>query len=919
MQWSIHTTFPACLTVNSYPARLIVLLFFLAGFNCRVFCQAVLVTGEVMDNNTALQDATVTAGNKSAITDVSGKFRIILDTGSYMLKVSHAGYFVFQQLIRVRFATQTTLRISLIRDDMIPAVEVLGSRTQSGRNFLQTTVPVDIILQTVLSPAKTSLSQQLNLNSPSLNSMNQTLGVGSSITPAALRGLSTDQTLLLINGHRRHSAALLLTNYNIGYGSAPADLNAIPGAGIEKLEVLKDGASAQYGSDAIAGAINLQLKKTTGITTMNVHVGQYYQSDGQTIQMALNRGYRLRKTGFINITGAFRFGGYTQRNGIYDSTVYYEIPRAASTHYSDSIVLLDNQKVAERGFDRANFRKIGDAKSTNTSLLINASYPLNDNTDFYFVSTYNLRYTFDRSSVPYRYPKDTTTVITALYPDGFQANVVNHITDASIITGFVHKSTAGWQWDIGNSFGGNFYSGRAIQTNNPTQFALGKNAPTEFALNKTIFTQNTTNLNFTHPLRVRRDGQSGSNFLTLGAELRIEHYRIKEGDEGSFSNYAPSSGRIGGSQPPGAGPDNAVSRYRYTTSAYVELEVEPTKKLLFNIATRYEYYGEFGSNLAGKIAMRYRFTPAVSIRTSLSNGFRAPALQQQYYSATNQIGGRNNFGISVTGTYVNNGPIAQAFGVLPLRAERSVNAGAGLAIRVSEHINCTIDGYWIKLANRIILTGAIQRAASVPRVGQILDSMNKREINAVRFFTNAVDTKTSGFDITFHGFWPIHRSQLQLSVGMNVSKTSIIGESPVAQSLPFDSVYRYTLFNPEERGRLTSSQPANKILLDILFKTGRWEFNMHHVRFGSVSHISADGNHSRDQTYPSVISSAFNISYSLASKVRITIGADNIFDVYPDRLQNRANTQGGLLIYDGNSTQIGFNGGYYFAALSVSF
>lgn len=884
------------------------------------FAQDGIVNGMVRDGETALPSATISIANKTILTNSRGEFSVTLKTGTYLIMVTHAGYKKAEETFTLNAAEIKTFQFNMVRLELLSEV-VLGSRSAIQRSNMSTPVPVDVLHGSQFSANEINITKQLANIIPSFNAAPQTFGPAATRNPARLRGFGPDEILVLVNGRRRHTTANIITE-----GSVCTDLNAIPSAAIEKIEILRDGASAQYGSDAIAGVINLQLKRSTGKTYINLHLGQFYKGDGEAVLLEVNRGFKLNnkslpdgRQGFINITASFNFNNTTQRNGIYDSTVYYIIPRGASQKYKDSIVALDNQKVAERGFDRYNFRSIGNYEFSNTSVLVNGGYPVNKKTTLYWTGTMNYRIAHDKTTPPYRYPKDTATVITELYPDGFQPYILDKTTDYSLIAGIDGKTNDNWYWDLSSVYGLSISKATVLNSNNASQFGMGKNAQTSFKNGRRNFIQSTNNIIFTKDFA--KHFQKIKSFTTsFGGEFRIEHQSVNAGEKASWENYAPPlSSRLGGSQPPGISPDNEVSKNRYVSSLYAELEMDKNEKILWNLAGRYEHYSDYGSNLAGKLALRYKFSDVFMLRGSFSNGFRAPAIQQRYFSATNYTGGRNFDGITYVSTFRNDSKEANAFGISSLGSEKSLNASMGSTLKISRHINLTIDAYWIQVANRIILTGTIQRNAAVPRVGQILDSLNRREVLGVRFYTNSISTHTKGLDIVLTARWPIRKSVLEISLAGNYNKTNIYKITDPAKNLPDDPVYMFTLINPEERGRIEQSYPIAKAIAAAKYKTGKWEFNIRSIYNGKVAHIFFGANRSRDQFFTPKMISYFQISFSPKTWVNISAGANNVFDVYPDKLNHRDNTQGGLLIYDANSTQIGYNGGYYFLNMSFNF
>ncbi len=349
---------------------------------------------------------------------------------------------------------------------------------------------------------------------------------------------------------------------------------------------------------------------------------------------------------------------------------------------------------------------------------------------------------------------------------------------------------------------------------------------------------------------------------------------------------------------------------------YVDLETDINDHFLINVAGRYENYNDFGSNLAGKLAMRYKFSSAFSIRGSLSNGYHAPALQQIYFSSSGNAW-RNVGGVSTQvrlGTFRNNSDVAKAFGVKPLQPEKAVNLGAGFTSTLSSHINITVDGYWIQIKNRIVLSGRFDKTN--PDVKRILE--NYSDVDQVQFMTNAVNTKTRGIDIIVNGNWRINKANLSVILAANFSQTNIFGLIQSTDKLPADSVNTNTLFNREERIKIEKSQPGSKIILSGNYAIGKMGFLIRSTRFGKTSYAFASEDKSRDEAFSAKILTDFSINYSPKTWLTITAGANNIFNVYPDRLKNYLNTTEGILIYSNESSPFGFNGGYYSVNMNFS-
>jgi iron complex outermembrane receptor protein len=302
-------------------------------------------------------------------------------------------------------------------------------------------------------------------------------------------------------------------------------------------------------------------------------------------------------------------------------------------------------------------------------------------------------------------------------------------------------------------------------------------------------------------------------------------------------------------------------------------------------------------------------------RGSISNGFRAPALQQRFYSLiTTQS--RPSGELFRTGTFRNDSEVAKAFGISPLRAEKTINFSTGVTSAISKNISVTIDAYWIQIKNRIIYSGTI--LDTFPEVRNILNNSNFKDVQNARFFSNAINTRTIGIDIVFSGSWIIDRSTLEVSLAANINKTSLYGFIQYAKNLPDNSIFRNLLVNREERCRVESAYPKDKIVLNILYKKDKWKFHSSFMRYGKISQKGNTPNLFPDEEFSPKIVTAMNLCYSLRSWLSLTVGAENMTDVYPDKLKHKSNTSNGITPYNGNFAAFGINGGYYFINLSIN-
>ena len=491
------------------------------------------------------------------------------------------------------------------------------------------------------------------------------------------------------------------------------------------------------------------------------------------------------------------------------------------------------------------------------------------------------------------------------------------IRDKYITAVFEGKLGGKWNWDISEAIGGNSFRFDISNSNNASQYALKETAPTDFYAGKLLFNQYTTNLNISRDFGAQMSLKSFN--LGAGAEYRIDNYSIEEGEESSYLNYDPSSGRVGGAQVfPGFQPANAVDEKRNVSGAYIDIETDISEKLLLSGAGRYEHYSDFGSSLAGKFALRYQLLKKLAIRGTVSNGFRAPSMHQRYFNAISTVFIQTNSGLQPfqQGTFRNNSLVAQAFGIPSLDAETSTNYSFGLTSKLANNkLSITVDGYLIDIANRIVLSSSFRRfnAPEATAVDNILDQYPElNDVSAAIFFTNAVDTRTKGIDVVMSFVDRLGNGQFTLTGAANFNKTAVQGEADVKTVT--DPALQARLFARDERSRIEEAQPRDKITVNLNYGVGKATFNVRSTRFGRVA-TRGPGNPALDEFFsPKTVTDA-SISYKVKNVVTITTGANNIGNTYPDKLKNVGNTGEGRFVYSRNATQFGFNGGYYYTSL----
>ncbi|MGZ3874344.1 MAG: TonB-dependent receptor [Mucilaginibacter sp.] len=895
------------------------LIFAVLLISSLAWAQKRTISGYIADSDgKPVSGATIIArpSGQGTTSNPDGSFKFNADPADNDLKVTIIGYEVFIRALSN--ASDYKIRLQPSAGNVLNEVVLVGTRG-SGRTRLNTAVPVDVfdIGKLQSQTPQNDLNQLLQYASPSFNSNRQSSSDGTEhIDPASIRGLGPDQLLVLINGKRRHTTSLVNNQGTIGNGSVGTDLNAIPASAIERIEVLRDGASAQYGSDAIAGVINIVLKKNTNNLFASVTGGESSKGDGGLGQLNLNYGTALGKNGgYINITGEGYVRDRTtraQNNNliIFDQSALnnyfaYDFTNdpAASRKYDDDLL---KQKGLSR--DKFNFQ-IGDAKIKNLSSFFNLSLPFSDGKgEFYAFGGYSYRhgegYGFRRL------PSDYTVNVYSIFPDGYQPNTTSHISDRSVTFGFKH-TLGSWKADLSNTLGDNRFD---YLVNNTVNASLGDASPTSFKAGGHEFLQNTTNFDISRKF----DVASGLN-LAFGAEFRVDRYQIRAGEEASWRNYAlvtasdgtvsNPSGLAGGSQSfPGFSPDNAIIKSRSNSGIYADAELDVNPKWLISGATRFEHYSDFGSALSGKFATRYKIFDGFNVRAAISNGFRAPSLQQQYFSyVSTDILPDNTLGAS--GFFTNSSPVAKALGIPKLKQEKSINYSLGFTTSPTKNLNLSLDGYLISIKDRIVLTGSFGFDPNGDPVQSIQDIINPLGASSARFFSNAVDTRTKGIDAVADYTINFGNSRINASLGFNVNISAITGIHVPEQLKGQERVF----FSPNDSMLIVRGTPRTKTNLSLTYSYKRFSVLLRNVYFGSVERN--DFPFGEIQDFKGKIVTDLSVTYTV-NPVTFTVGANNLFNIYPDK-QIYDNSYFGVFKYA--PVQQGTLGSFFFARFTFNF
>ncbi|RMA58966.1 TonB-dependent receptor [Ulvibacter antarcticus] len=867
------------------------------------------ITGNVSDQFGSLPGARVSVeGNSTtATTDVKGNFIISVDEGEYVLKADFVMYTAQFKSIIVKVGETGVVDFELKTGFSMDQPVSLGSRATPESSFL-TSAPVDIISpQDISNASRTELSTVLHYLAPSFHSTQQTIADGTDhIDPATLRGLGPDQVLVLINGKRRHNSALLNVNGTVGRGSVGTDFNAIPLATIERIEILREGATSQYGSDAIAGVVNIILKKQVEVIDIDNRILINSEGDGFENYSSGNFGLKIGNTGFLNVTAEYRNRNATNRAGDYQGAVYSNDPA------TDNLLIGQNDFYGQTGFDNMRVMEIGNAETQNLALYFNGEFQLSPTAAIYLHGGRNYRE--GKSHGFYRFPKDKDRVVLELYPNGFSPGILTDIQDDAVVMGIKGVKNK-FNIDFSHSIGGNRID---YTVNNSNNASLGITSPRTFYSGGFLYDQNTTNLDISRAF----DYFSGLN-LAFGAELRVENFQIIAGEEASFINggstYFDEDGnekpRIAGAQIfPGIQPENELNRFRTNTAGYMDWEINPNNNLLLKVGGRYESSNDFGSQGVYKFSGRYRINDKLSLRSSYSKGFRAPSLHQVFFQniSSQFIDGD----IVQVGTFNNESAVAtEAFGINGLRAETSRHFAAGLNGKISDNITFSLDYYYIDINDRIVLSGQFAEGYE-----EILAPFN---VSAAQFFTNAIDSKTFGGDASIHYKTSLGTGEFNASIAANYTKTKVVGPIKVPKSLIGQED---VLFNREEIARVEKAQPNFKINSRVSYEFSKYHLQLGNTLFGEVAYIHPeDGDTSnwvlneftgnvetRDQTFAPKLLTDMAVSYQFSDNIRATLGGNNIFNVYPDAHTHSANTSDGNFIYSRRVQQFGVRGANYY-------
>ena len=881
--------------------RLYALLLLLSAVSLPLAAQTVNVRGRVtMPDGSALPGVTVSIDEMgvTAVTDSEGRYTLAVPAnrarGPVKVTATLSGFQTKSATVDLGGGDAThdfVLRVSYGQEITV------GSRAIGAEQ--EKAVPVDVISRQQIETApSTETSQIIQKVAPSFNFPRPTISDGTdSVRPATLRGLGPDQVLVMVNGKRRHVSALVNVNNTVGRGSSGADLNAIPASAIDSVEILRDGAAAQYGSDAIAGVLNLVLKSDAQPLKVEVKGGSTTHGDGQMLDTNLS-------------------GGWNVARGALFATFEYRNRRPTNRALPDPRDQIKTGDALNNSVSQPNTHW-GDSYERDLMSLVNLNIPISADGKqiVYGFGTYGVRHGSHGGN--YRRGMETTNW-PQIYPLGFLPLIEPRVADQALTAG-VRGEVATWFYDLSAGYGRNKFDFHVTDSLN---VSLGPNIPpnqTSFYAGSLADRLYTTNLDISKGFNV---GLAGPLNVAAGVEYRREGYQVTAGEPNSYINGG-SKNQFGGNPAPGSQvfpgfrPSNEVNASRNSKALYVDTEGDVLPQFRVGVAARYENFSDFGGTTNGKLTLRYSPTKPLILRGAVSTGFRAPSLGQSWFSAVS-----TNFlpdpvtgivGPFEVGTFPVSSPIAVALGAQPLKAEKSRNYSGGVVWQPMSNLEMTADFFRIDIKHRIVLSGNLNQT-------QVQAIIAPFGVNTARFFTNAIDTKTNGLDLVVNHQRDLLAGHLDLSAAYSRNKTSIVGEIATPPQL---AGLGSAIFDRRETRRATCGQPVDNIRVMENYSRSGWNATARQSRYGeycSLTIATID-----DQTFPAAWLTDLELSYRW-NRYIFAVGAENLFDAFPQR-NIRFRTTGALTEQAGGAgvftypinTPFGMNGRLVYTRLAYTF
>ncbi|WP_064966334.1 TonB-dependent receptor [Tenacibaculum ovolyticum] len=880
------------------------------------------ISGTIVDsNNQPLPGANIIEKGTSngANSDFNGAFKLTVKEGATLI-ISFSGFETQEVAVNGKTKFTITLKEGLQLDEVV----ITGNRIKP-RTILDSPVPIDNInVKDLQQSGKPTLDRMLTFKVPSFNSQNQAISDATAhYDPADLRGLGPSRTLVLVNGKRKNQSAQVYLNRTPGKGEVGVDLKSIPTAAIERVEVLRDGASAIYGSDAIAGVMNIILKKDVEYSTFSTKAGITSQKDGFNFSSDFNTAFNFGEGGFINLTLGYYKQNTTNRAGVVSDTG--STPR-------DIAWLAANPTAG---------MTVGQPEMEKRDLFINAEHPLGEKSTLYTFNGFTTR--DGKSFAYYRAPYWRNDVANANFltgnPDdfvGYQPTFETKINDYINSVGVRFPIAEGWNADASVTYGANEVDVTVNNSVNRQYLADHGTSPRSFNTGGYRFTNVVGNFDVTSQL----SEQFG---LALGLEYKEESYRAFEGDPTSYylsSDPVVIASGIPGNSDSFAGikPEEAGKWSRNNFAAYTQLDYDINEDFLLGIAGRYEDFSDAGSNFSWKVNGRYKLGDKGAIRASYSTGFRAPTLHQTHITLSQYIIVAGSSEPLLQGTLANNNPAVQALGIPALTHEISKNLSAGATYKFDRNFSASLDFYQIQVDDRVLFSSQIGSDGDNSTTNPVEQILQDNNVTAVQVFINAGDTKTTGADfiLNYRNINIGENGKLHASFAANFNETTISGIA--TPQVIADA--GYNLFDRQEKGLITNSRPKSKMILGLNYVTDKWNISLNNTRFGEVTVTAPSGgfdangveliktidfpntgDKAKDQVLNAKISTDLGFVYNLTKRVNLNANINNIFDVYPDVTKVSTGTAqaGSRFVYSSEVQQLGQLGTNFSVGLNYEF
>lgn len=849
------------------------------------------ITGTVTIAGTAQIGVSVTAkpSGRGVATDKDGKYSLVLPAGSYKITFSGTGFETMVENVTLGNGDEKTIDAALVvSDKKLDDIVIVGSRSLP-RSSVSSPLPVDNVdAATLKSTGQLTFDKALQYRIPSFNTVNTPVNDASTLLdPYEIRNLGPSRTLILINGKRKNLSSLLYVQFSPGRGETGADISAIPIDAIKNIEILRDGASAQYGSDAIAGVMNVILKDRYQYSSLSLNGGVTSKGDGGNYGLSLNSGSNIGTKGFINYTIALGQQNDAVRSGIID------VPTEIATFGGDAVTD-DAIKRYLAIYPTAN-NVNGTGATTSSKFEYNLGLPIGDNSMFYSNAAYVFKKVNSKANFRpsyWRIDEGLLHTPVAGAPDytgsaygsagsqlqndfeadkaagvykgyiGYVPTFEGDLTDYNATFGFKNEVN-GWKQDLSVTIGGNE---QLYSVNNTVNRSLLKTSPTSFKPGGFGFYNVIGNVDVSKSLT--------DNFaIGFGTEARKETYKIIAGDTSSYS-------RQGSNSFPGIDRANAGTFNRYNIGGYFDASYDVTKSFLLNGTVRAEKYSDFGSAFVYKISSRLKLAgDNLVIRGSVSTGFRAPTLHQIYDQSTQASfsGGL----IQTSGLFNNNSKQAFLLGIPKLKPEKSTNFSIGLGAKPTKNLSLTLDYYDITIKDRVVYSSSISSDDPTTTLYKILKAA---DVVSVQFFINGIKTHTSGLD--FVGSYrniTLGKGKLGINLAGNYAiKNEIVGNPKTPKAI---SDAGSTILNAQIISLLTESRPKYKAVLGFDYAIKKFSVNLNNTLFGPAKFQDLDNGGSKmnniKQVFKTAVVTDLNFGYAFTDKISVSINVNNIFNLLP--------------------------------------